>query len=206
MSLVAGTSTNTLNNTTPRIAGDSIIVLTTWGSSGGAPTVTDSDGNTYVNMGTLGNGVVFECASCVGNAVGTNTITVTSTGATNMVSSYGVYRGLGAFDLMRYNGSNSDPTPNVPFTPATAGETCVAMGWNSAGSGTNLAGSGYTTRSVPGTGIGLLEDRLSCPGGAQLATFNNGGTGCCQFAYQMVAAVFKVKASGSNDSLFYGSD
>lgn len=172
----------TSNNT----AGNLLLCNIGFGSSETFSSLTDSLGNTWVQIDTIKSAVsgnktgLFYVASCKGGA---NTVTLTTTGTASLcflgVSEYGPGAGnVAVLDTFAFSGPTTSASVSIgPITPAGANELVAALFYVDNLAQTVTATGGATLRyGATTTNTVVLEDILAASAGAQSQTATLGGS------------------------------
>lgn len=130
------------------------LVITFWINTAGAVTVTDTQGNTWVSLGTrqVSNGgssysMAFVCTDC---AAGANTVTVNAGGALgNITGLYEANMNTNTAENWSTNASSSSTDLTGSITPSGADSIVFAHAQCGTNTGCNIGTGGF---SSPGAG------------------------------------------------------
>jgi len=199
------TTVSTISTAFPaaQAAGHFIVVGVSWGAAASISSVTDTKGNTYtlaVGPTTFSGAAsaIYYARNIVAAAAGANTVTVTFNTAT------------GTPDLRVAEYSGVDTTSPLDVTAASTGTSATSnsgsatttnandllIGSNAVLSGTQAAGTGYTSRQISAFDGNILEDKIVSATGAYSAT----ATLSSSAAWVMQMAAFKAAGSSSGDT------
>jgi hypothetical protein len=157
-------------------AGNLLLAFVTWPSGNTLTGVTDSNGNSWLQIGTsqidagTESSALFYVKSC--NA-GANNVAFAFTGAGSSGMNIYEFSGNSSNPLDTSNGSvGATSTVSAgPITPAGAGELIILVAMRSGGGTTYTPGSGFTLANPAGAGqFAELQYNLSGPAGSQTPT------------------------------------
>jgi hypothetical protein len=175
----AVTAAFTSNNT----AGNAIVVMASWYLTPGTPTISDTQGNTYMLLppltgGGAGNGEQTSILIwyALNIAAGANTVTISGAGIDVGLTAveYSGVAGVGTTSTLPYFGGTPTTTPTSnSFTPSGAGSLLfVAFADETNPQNSIAAGSGYTLIQGDGNHVDIEEDNVNSSAGPQTASIS----------------------------------
>jgi len=187
--------------TNAQTAGDFIAVGVSWGSGVSISSITDTKGNAYtlaVGPTTFSGAAsaIYYAKNIAAAAAGANTVTVTFSAATGTpdlrVAEYSGVNTTSPLDVTAVSTGTSATSDSGSATTTNAND--LLIGINAVLSGTQSAGTGYTSRQISLYDGNILEDRIVSATGAYSAT----ATLSSSAAWIMQMAAFKAAVSGGD--------
>lgn len=189
---IAGTSatSESLAFTSANTAGNLIIAVLTITASTGAPTFSDTRGNTYTVVSYFVGAAKIALAYAKNIAGGANTVTATWPGAATGRMAIHEYAGasvtapLDTFVTATGTTVPGGSTDNVSVSLTTAANAELLFCWASVATPVT-AGTGFTLREAPNA-FNLSEDKAAGGAGSQSITCSEGPSS----TYTVIAAAF----------------